>query len=110
MASGAVPPGFPAVRIDGDPYWDGGLYSNTPIEVVFDDIPRRDSVMFSVHIFPNRRTGAGIAFAGVEPAEGHSVPSRADRHIPRQEHIHQFRHMVRELVRMMPEAQPRHRK
>jgi len=105
LASGALPPGFPAIRIDGDPYWDGGLYSNTPIEVVFDDNPRRDSVVFSVQIFP---------IAGPEPESVWQVlsrqkdiqfASRADSHIPRQEHIHQLRHMVRELVRMMPEAQ-----
>jgi NTE family protein len=103
LASGALPPGFPAIRIDGDPYWDGGLYSNTPIEVVFDDNPRRDSVVFSVQIFP---------IAGQEPESVWQVlsrqidiqyASRADSHIPRQEHIHQLRHMVRELVRMMPE-------
>jgi NTE family protein len=103
LASGALPPGFPAVRIDGDPYWDGGLYSNTPIEVVFDDNPRRNSVVFSVQIFPT---------AGPEPESVWQVlsrqidiqyASRADSHIPRQEHIHQLRHMVRELVRMMPE-------
>jgi NTE family protein len=104
LASGAVPPGFPAIRIDGDPYWDGGLYSNTPVEVVFDDNPRRDSVVFSVQIFP---------IAGPEPESLMQVlsrqkdiqfASRTDSHIPRQEHIHQLRHMVRELVRMMPEA------
>lgn len=105
LASGALPPGFPAIRIDGDPYWDGGLYSNTPIEVVFDDNPRRDSVVFSVQIFP---------IAGPEPESIMRVmsrqidiqyASRADSHIPRQEHIHQLRHMVRELVRMLPEEQ-----
>jgi len=32
IASGALPPAFPAICIDGDPYWDGGIYSNTPIE------------------------------------------------------------------------------
>jgi NTE family protein len=105
LASGAVPPGFPAVRIDGDPYWDGGLYSNTPVEVVFDDNPRRDSVVFSVQIFP---------IAGPEPESIMQVmsrqkdityASRSDSHIPRQEHIHQLRHMVRELVRMMPQEQ-----
>jgi NTE family protein len=105
LASGALPPGFPAVRIDGDPYWDGGLYSNTPIEVVFDDNPRRDSVVFSVQIFP---------IAGPEPESVWQVlsrqidiqyASRADSQIPRQEHIHQLRHMVRELVRMLPESQ-----
>ena len=105
LASGALPPGFAAIRIDGDPYWDGGLYSNTPIEVVFDDNPRRDSVVFSVQIFP---------IAGPEPESVWQVlsrqldiqyASRADSHIPRQEHIHQLRHMVRELVRMLPESQ-----
>ena len=104
LASGAVPPGFPAIRIDGDAYWDGGLYSNTPIEVVFDDNPRRDSVVFSVQIFP---------IAGPEPESVMQVlsrqkdiqfASRADSHIPRQEHIHQLRHMVRELIRLMPES------
>src|ERR1700730_3424779 len=37
MASGALPPAFPAVRIDGELYWDGGILSNTPVDAVFDD-------------------------------------------------------------------------
>ena len=41
MASGALPPAFPAVRIDGELYWDGGILSNTPSEAVFEDNPRR---------------------------------------------------------------------
>jgi NTE family protein len=49
MASGALPPAFPAVRIDGELYWDGGVLSNTPTEVVFDDNPRRNSLIFDVH-------------------------------------------------------------
>jgi NTE family protein len=32
MASGAIPPGFPAIEIDGEYYWDGGLLSNTPLQ------------------------------------------------------------------------------
>ena len=51
MASGALPPAFPAVRIDGEPYWDGGIYSNTPIEAVLDDKPRRDSLIFAVNVW-----------------------------------------------------------
>lgn len=39
MASGSFPPAFPAVCIDGDYYWDGGIYSNTPLEAVLDDNP-----------------------------------------------------------------------
>jgi len=51
MASGALPPAFPAIRVEGEPYWDGGIYSNTPIEAVLDDRPRRDSVIFSVNVW-----------------------------------------------------------
>src|SRR5438876_10529270 len=51
VASGALPPAFPAVRIDGDLYWDGGILSNTPVEAVFDDKPRRNSLIFAVHIW-----------------------------------------------------------
>ena len=40
---GALPPAFPAIRVEGKPCWDGGIYSNTPIEAVLDDRPRRDS-------------------------------------------------------------------
>jgi len=43
MASGALPPAFPAVRIDDELYWDGGVLSNTPVEAVFDDNPRRSA-------------------------------------------------------------------
>src|SRR5262249_41206729 len=49
LGSSAIPPSFPAVRLDGEAYWDGGIYSNTPMEVVFDDNPRRSSVVFAVH-------------------------------------------------------------
>ncbi len=51
MASAALPPAFPAVRIDGELYWDGGILSNTPVEAVFDDNHRRNSLVFAVHIW-----------------------------------------------------------
>jgi NTE family protein len=54
LGSSAVPPTFPAVRIDGEAYWDGGIYSNTPVEVVFDDYPRRSCVVFAVQIWHTR--------------------------------------------------------
>jgi NTE family protein len=41
MASGALPPGFPAIEIDGEHYWEGGLVSNTPLQWVIDSNPRR---------------------------------------------------------------------
>ncbi len=51
MASGALPPGFPAVKINNEYYWDGGIHSNTPLEVIFDAIPRMDTLCFVIDCF-----------------------------------------------------------
>jgi NTE family protein len=52
MASGALPPGFPAVEIDGEHYWDGGLVSNTPLQWVIESNPRRqDTLAFQVDLW-----------------------------------------------------------
>jgi len=51
MASGALPPGFPPVEIDGELYWDGGLFSNTPLQYMVDCIPRRSRLIFQVDVF-----------------------------------------------------------
>ncbi len=52
MASGALPPGFPAVMIDGEPYWDGGLVSNTPLQYVLDSGRcSRDMLVFQVDLW-----------------------------------------------------------
>jgi NTE family protein len=51
MASGALPPGFPAIEIEGEHYWDGGLVSNTPLQWVVDSEPRRDTLTFQVDLW-----------------------------------------------------------
>jgi NTE family protein len=52
VASGALPPGFPAVEIDGEHYWDGGLVSNTPLQWVIESDPRRkDTLAFQVDLW-----------------------------------------------------------
>ncbi|MFG6489062.1 patatin-like phospholipase family protein [Roseateles sp. BYS78W] len=51
MASGALPPGFPPVTIGRDAFWDGGIYSNTPLDVVLDDAERRDTLCFMVDLW-----------------------------------------------------------
>ena len=51
MASGALPPGFPPVEIDGEHYWDGGLVSNTPLQYVLDQPGRRHREVFQVDLF-----------------------------------------------------------
>jgi NTE family protein len=54
MASGALPPGFPAIEIDGEQYWDGGLVSNTPLRWIVDSRPPRDTLAFQVDLWPSR--------------------------------------------------------
>jgi NTE family protein len=56
MASGALPPGFPAVEIEGEHYWDGGLVSNTPLQWVLESEPRRDTLAFQVDLWSARGT------------------------------------------------------
>jgi NTE family protein len=51
MASGALPPGFPAIKIGEDYYWDGGLYANTPLVTVLDALPEQDTLCFVVDCF-----------------------------------------------------------
>jgi NTE family protein len=51
MASGALPPGFPPVEIDGEFYWDGGLISNTPLQWVAESVPRQDTLAFQVDLW-----------------------------------------------------------
>jgi NTE family protein len=54
LASGALPPGFPAIEIDGEQYWDGALVSNTPLQWVVDAEPRRDTLAFQVDLWSAR--------------------------------------------------------
>jgi NTE family protein len=54
IASGSLPPGFPATLVDGEYYWDGGLVSNTPLQWVLDSKPRLDTLAFQVDLWPAR--------------------------------------------------------
>jgi NTE family protein len=51
MASGALPPGFPAVLIDGQHYYDGGIVSNSPLTYVWDEKPLRTALIIQVNLF-----------------------------------------------------------
>ena len=103
LASGALPPAFPAVRIDGDPYWDGGIYSNTPIEAVLDDKPRRDSLIFTVHMWNPEGPEPETLWQVLGRQKDIQYASRARSHIARQKQIHHLRHVIRELARRLPD-------
>lgn len=110
MASGALPPAFAAVRIDGQAYWDGGLYSNTPIEAVLDDHPRRNSLVFAVNVWHQQSPEPESIWEVLGRQKDIQYASRADSHIARQKQNHRLRHVIHQLVQALPagvKAQPR---
>ncbi len=107
LASGALPPVFPAVRVDGVPYWDGGIYSNTPIEAVLDDNPRKDSVIFAVQMWNPEGPEPDTLWKVLGRQKDIRYASRADSHIARQKQIHHLRHVIRELSRRIPQPERR---
>lgn len=105
MSSGALPPAFPAVRVDGAPYWDGGIYSNTPVEVVLDDAPRRSSIIFSVQMWNPVGPEPQSIWQVSERQKDIQYASRTDGNIARQQQIHRLRHVINELVMRVPEPE-----
>jgi NTE family protein len=104
LASGALPPAFPAIRIDGELYWDGGILSNTPSEVVFDDNPRRDSLIFAVHLWNPRGPEPETIWEVLHRQKDVQYSSRVANHIARQAQIHQLRHIVNKLAGHLPDV------
>ena len=102
MASGALPPAFPAIEIEGDSYWDGGIYSNTPIEVVLDDVPRRNSLIFSVNVWQPNGEHPKTLQQVMARHKDIQFASRGRSHVARQAQIHRLRHVVRELANRLP--------
>ncbi len=88
MASGALPPGFPPVHIDGEDYWDGGILSNTPLQYVLDSFPRtRRLVVLQVDLFsargPMPRMLSEVVERQKEITYSSRTPSAATYHSPR---------------------------
>lgn len=102
MASGALPPAFPAVRVGDDWYWDGGIYSNTPIEVVLDARPRRDSLIFAVNLWhisgplPDTLWEVGGRLKDIQ------YSSRAEHHIEDERQLHRLRQIINRLAGHLP--------
>ncbi len=102
MASGALPPGFPPIEIDGEHYWDGGLVSNTPLQYVLDYYPRRSRLCFQVDVFQ----GYGQLPTNLEEVSErdkdirYSSRTRVNTDIFREKH--EVRHAINELHKLLP--------
>ena len=107
MASGALPPAFPAVRIEDELYWDGGILSNTPTEAVFDDNPRKNSLIFAVHLWNPSGAEPHTMAEVLNRHKDVQYSSRIASHIVRQQQVHRLRHVINQLAARLPEAELR---
>ena len=73
MASGALPPGFPSVVIEGEHYWDGGIASNTPLDFVLGEEINRDLLIFQVDLFSARGELPDVAAGSRRAGKGHPL-------------------------------------
>ena len=103
MASGALPPGFPAVEIEGEHYWDGGLVSNTPLQWVAESSPRLDTLAFQVDLWSARgelpRTMAEVATRHKEIQYSSRTRAGTDTF----KHIQRIRRALADLHDKLPE-------
>ena len=102
MASGALPPGFPSVEVEGAHYWDGGLVSNTPLNIVLNDKPRVSSLVFQVDLFPAEGAlpdNMGEVEARLKDIR-YSSRTRLNTDVFRR--LHKLRHRLRHLADKLP--------
>jgi NTE family protein len=102
MASGALPPGFPPVEIDGEQYWDGGLVSNTPLQYVVEFYPRRSRLIFQVDVFPASGPAPTDLDEVVEREKDIRYSSRTRASTDRLHTLHDLRHNINTLCEALP--------
>jgi NTE family protein len=103
MASGALPPGFPAIEIDGEHYWDGGVSSNTPLDYVLDAETDRDLLIFQVDLFSARGDLPKNLLEAAEREKDIRYSSRTRLNTDKNRQIHNARKALRDLIMKLPD-------
>jgi len=103
MASGALPPGFPPVEIDGEHYWDGGLVSNTPLDYVLDSEKNEDLLIFQVDLFSARGPLPDSILEATEREKDIRYSSRTRFNTDANRKLHNTRKALRELIARLPD-------
>jgi NTE family protein len=102
MASGALPPGFPPIEIDGEWYWDGGLVSNTPLEYVLDQCESGDLTIYQVDLFNARGPMPRTIQEAAEREKDIRFSSRTRLNTDAQLRIHRLKSALAELLKTLP--------
>ena len=103
MASGALPPGFPSVEIDGEHFWDGGIASNTPLDYVLDEEVDHDLLIFQVDLFSARGELPGSLLEAAEREKDIRFSSRTRMNTDKNKQVHNTRKALRELIGKLPD-------
>src|SRR5258705_220352 len=103
MASGALPPGFPSVEIEGEHFWDGGTASNTPLDYVLDEETRNDLLIFQVDLFSARGPLPASLLDAAERETDIRFSSRTRMNTDKNRQIHHARKAVRDLIDKLPD-------
>jgi len=103
MASGALPPGFPSVEIDGEHFWDGGIASNTPLDYVLDEETDRDLLIFQVDLFSARGELPVSLLEAAEREKDIRFSSRTRMNTDKNKQVHNTRKALRELIGKLPD-------
>jgi NTE family protein len=103
MASGALPPGFPSIEIEGEHYWDGGIASNTPLDYVLDEEVNRDLLIFQVDLFSARGLLPESLLEAAEREKDIRFSSRTRMNTDKNRQIHNARMAVRDLIGKLPD-------
>jgi NTE family protein len=103
MASGALPPGFPSIVIDGEHYWDGGIASNTPLDYVLDMETVKDLLIFQVDLFSARGLLPQSLLEAAEREKDIRYSSRTRMNTDKNRQIHNARKAVRDLIDKLPD-------
>jgi NTE family protein len=103
MASGALPPGFPSIEIEGEHYWDGGIASNTPLDYVLDAETDRDVLIFQVDLFSARGELPNTLLEAAEREKDIRYSSRTRMNTDKNKQIHNARRALRDLFAKLPD-------
>jgi NTE family protein len=103
MASGALPPGFPSVEIEGEHYWDGGIASNTPLDHVLGEETNRDLLIFQVDLFSARGDLPTSLLEAAEREKDIRFSSRTRMSTDKNKQVHNARKALRELLGKLPD-------
>lgn len=104
MASGALPPGFPSIEIEGEHYWDGGVSSNTPLDYVLDAETRRDLLIFQIDLFSARGELPTTILDAAEREKDIRYSSRTRMNTDKAKKVHEAKKAVRELIAKLPDS------